>query len=187
MSAPILAQVLLLACGLATCEPAAAATPSVTPCVRCVESRAMDSMHAVILRRARSATRDGAWNEAAELWRDALLIDDRSAAHWLALGDVLLQAERHREAVGAYLRAVQVDARVTERGTRGVARSYARMGDDRQAIRWVEQALRLGVRADDLWRDESLRHYRDDPRLRGAERRQVEQRGRAPGVPLGAT
>jgi tetratricopeptide (TPR) repeat protein len=173
----MLAQVLLLACGLARCEPAAAATPSVTPCPRCVESRAMDSMHAVTLRRARSATRDGAWNEAAELWRDALLIDDRSAAHWLTFGDVLLHAERHREAVGAYLRAVQVDARVTERGTRGVARSYALMGDDRQAVRWLEQALRLGARADVLLSDESFRRFRNEPRLRGKVRRNVDRRG----------
>jgi hypothetical protein len=62
------------------------------------------------------------------------------------------------------------------RGTRSVARAYARMGDDRQAVRWLEQAIRLGVRPADLLGDESFRRYRDTPRLRGDLRRQVGPR-----------
>ena len=134
-------------------------------------------VHATTVVRARSATRHGAWNEAAELWRDALLIDDRVGAHWVAMGDVLLHAERHREAVAAYQRAIQLDARFTDHGTRAVARAYARAGDDRQAVRWLEQAIRLGARAEELWRDESFRRYREEPRLRGVVRRNVDRRG----------
>ena len=181
VSAPMLAQVLLLACGLAMREPAAPAgsigVARCPDCPDCVDERAADSIHAVTLRRARNAARDGDWNEAAELWREALLIDDRAGAHWLAMGDVLLHAERHREAAAAYQRAIQLDARLRERGTRGVARAYARMGDDRQAVRWLEQAIQLGVRPGELLGDESFRRYRDDPRLRGALRRQVDRRG----------
>ena len=172
----MLTQLLTLACGLACGEPAAPTAAHATvsaPC--CVESRAVDD-HAVTVTRARSAARLGDWNEAAELWRDALLIDDRAAAHWVAMGDALVNAERHREAVAAYQRAIQLDARLTARGTRAVARAYARMGDDRQAVRWLEQALRVGVRADELLRDESFRRYRDEPRLRGVVRRNVDRR-----------
>ena len=177
VSAPVLTQVLALACGLACRGPAAPTAESVTASAACcVDVRAADA-HAVTVMRARSAARLGAWNEAAELWRDALLIDDRIATHWLAMGDVLLNAERHREAVAAYQRAIQLDARLTDRGTRAVARAYSRMGNDRQAVRWLEQALRLGVRPDDLWRDESFRRYRDEPRLRGVVRRNVDRRG----------
>ncbi|PYP80988.1 MAG: hypothetical protein DMD35_02840 [Gemmatimonadetes bacterium] len=174
VSAPMFAQVLMLACGLVTCEPAVAfAAPSAQRRPDCAEWCAMDSTRATTVRRARTATRDGAWNEAAELWRDALLVDGRRGADWLALGDVLVHADRHREAAAAYQRAIQVDARLTERGTRSVARAYAQMGDDRQAVRWLEQALRLGARPAELWSDESFRRYRDAPRLQSELRRQV--------------
>ena len=177
VSTPMLTQVIILACGLAARGPAApAGAPSARPHHDGVESCATDSMRASTVRRARNAARDGAWNDAADLWRDALLIDEGNGADWLALGDVLLHAERHREAAAAYQRAIQLDARLTERGTRSVARAYAQMGDDRQAVRWLEQALRLGVRPAELWSDESFRRYRDAPRLQGELRRQVNRR-----------
>jgi len=182
VSTPMLIQALALACGLACDEPAVAAEAPLSVAARCcAESRATD-LHATAVVRARNAARDGEWNEAAELWRDALLMNDRVAAHWAAMGDALLNAERHREAVAAYQRAIQVDARFTDRGTRAVARAYARMGDDRQAVRWLEQALRLGARADELLGDESFRRYRNEPRLLGVVRRNVYRVGHdAPG------
>jgi tetratricopeptide (TPR) repeat protein len=149
----------------------------VHPLIGCIDPRALDSARSLAVLRARRAARDGEWNQAADLWRDALLIDDRTAAHWLALGDVLLHAERYREATAAYQRAIQLDARLSGVGTRGVARAYAQMGNDRQAIRWLEQALRLGARPGELLGDESFRRYREEPRLRGALRRQVDRAG----------
>ena len=180
VSAPMFAQMLVVACGLAMREPAAPVgslgAPRCPDCVGCTDSRAADSIHAVMARGARSAARDGDWNEAADRWREALLQDDRAGAEWLAMADALVNAGRHREAAAAYLRAIQLDARFRERGTRGVARAYARMGDDRQAVRWLEQAIQLGVRPGELLGDESFRRYRDEPRLRGALRRQVDRR-----------
>ena len=172
----MLMQALAMACGLACKEPEPAAeakSRGVVVAICCAEP--MD-VRAVVVR-ARDAARHGDWNEAAELWRDALLMDGRVAAHWVAMGDALLNAERHREAVAAYQRAIQLDARYVERGTRAVALAYARMGDDRQAVRWLEQALRLGARADELLGQASFRRYRDEPRLRGAMQRHVDRRG----------
>ena len=102
VSTPMLMQALALACGLGCGEPAMAAeAPSTVAAPCCTEPGASGSSHAVTVARARGAAREGAWNEAAELWRDALLLDDRVAAHWLAMGDALLNAERHREAAAA--------------------------------------------------------------------------------------
>jgi tetratricopeptide (TPR) repeat protein len=170
----MLAHALVLVCGLAAREPA---EPAGRPCPDCTVTCATDSARAAAVQRARSATRDGDWNDAAERWRDALLIDGRSGADWFALGDVLVQAERHREAAAAYERAMQLDARLREQATRGVARAYARLGDDRQAVRWLEQALRLGARPAELWSEESFRRYRDAPRLQSELRRQIDRRG----------
>ena len=178
VSALVLSRVIALVCGLAMGEPArAAAAPTVQPCRDSVGTRTLDSIHSLAVLRARSAARAGEWNQAADSWRDALLIDDRAAAHWLALGDVLIHAERYREGAAAYQRAIQLDARLTDVGTRGVARAYAQMGNDRQAVRWLEQALRLGARPDQLWGDETFSRYRNEPRLRGVTRRQVDRRG----------
>jgi len=155
------------------------------PCPTCGASRmngavgTTDTAYASIVQRARLASRRGEWNEAADLWRDALLADDRVAAHWLTLGDALSRAERHREAVAAYQRAIQLDAQLTREGTRSVARAYARMGDDRQAVRWLELALRAGVTPEQVWSDDAFDNYRHDPRLRVPKRVQVrEMRGR---------
>ena len=178
VSAQMFAQAIVVACGLAVCEPTApASAPSARPRPCCAASLATDSIRAATVRQARNAMRDGAWNAAADKWRDALLLDDRTGTEWLEMGDVLIEAERHREAAAAYVRAIQVDARLTMRATRGVARAYARMGNDRQAVRWLEQAIRLGERPADLWRDESFRRYRDTPRLKGDLRRQVRRGG----------
>jgi tetratricopeptide (TPR) repeat protein len=133
------------------------------------------------VQRARLASRRGEWNEAAELWRDALLDDERVPEHWLMLGDALSGAERHREAVAAYQRAIQLDARLTRDGTRSVARAYARLGDDRQAVRWIQLAFRAGVTPEQLWSEGAFDIYRNDPRLRVPARLQVRGRGAARG------
>ena len=86
-------------------------------------------------------------------------------------------ASRLRESKEEYQRAIQLDASLTARGARSVARAYARMGDDRQAVRWLEQALRLGVRPAELWDEESFRRYRDTPKLQSELRRQVNRGG----------
>jgi tetratricopeptide (TPR) repeat protein len=166
---------MVLACGLALWGPVAAASPAVPPCSDCTGTRTVDSTRSLTVLRARSAARAGEWNHAAELWRDALLIDDHSAKDWIAMGDVLLAAERHREAVAAYQRAIQLDKRISLVGTRSVARAYARMGNDRQAVRWLEQALRLGARSDEVLMEPVFERYRTEVRLQGAAR-QIERR-----------
>ncbi|MDB4883970.1 MAG: hypothetical protein JWL95_2736, partial [Gemmatimonadetes bacterium] len=126
-----------------------------------------DSTHAEVVRRARGALDQGAWNEAAELWRSALLIDDRSTAHWTALANALTRAGRHREAVAAYQRVIQLDASAKADGMWNIARAYALLGNDKQASRWVELALREGLAGHERdWSDSLFDRYRDDVRVR---------------------
>ena len=177
MRALVVAHLIALVCAW----PATAAAVHVERvCPECIEPRAIDPTYELTVRRARSAVRDGAWNEAAELWRDALLIDDHEARHWIALGEALSRAERHREAVAAYQRAIQLDARLLRDGTWRVARAYAHMGNDRQAVRWLEQVLRQGARPEAVWSEEVFERYRNEPRLRVLVRQQVEQRAPRP-------
>jgi len=176
----VVARTLMLACALPS---SAVAMRPIRHCPPCGDTRAValtqaiDTAYANTVQRARLAAQRGEWNDAADLWRDALLADDRVAAHWLALGDALSCAARHREAVAAYQRAIQLDARLAREGTTSVARAYARMGDDRQAVRWLELALRAGVSPDEVWSEDTFGVYRNDPRLRVPERVQVRGRG----------
>jgi tetratricopeptide (TPR) repeat protein len=178
----VVAHAVMFACALPS---AAVAMRASTPCPTCDVPPmsdgvvATDTTYTGIVQRARVASRRGEWNEAADLWRDALLVEDRIAEHWLTLGDVLARAERHREAVAAYQRAIQLDIRLTREGTRAVARAYARMGDDRQAVRWLELALRAGVTPDEVWSEDTFSAYRNDPRLRVPQRLQVRSSGAA--------
>jgi tetratricopeptide (TPR) repeat protein len=178
--AVIVARTLMLACALPS---VALAMQPARHCPTCGTVRsaaatpAIDTAYANTVRRARLASQRGEWSDAADLWRDALLTDDRVAAHWLAMGDALSGAARNREAVAAYQRAIQLDARLTREGTTSVARAFARMGDDRQAVRWLALALRAGVSPDEVWSDDTFGVYRNDPRLRVPKRMQVRGRG----------
>lgn len=170
----VVAHLIALVCTWPTTT--AAAVRVERACPECIEPRTVDPTYEVMVKRARSAARDGAWNEAAELWRDALLIDDREATHWIAFGDALSRAERYREAVAAYQRAIQLDARLLRAGTWRVARAYAWMGNDRQAVRWLEQVLRQGASPAAVWSEEVFERYRNEPRLRVLVKQQVDQR-----------
>jgi len=145
------------------------------PCA--VETAAVDSLYVATVRRARAAAQRGEWRSAAELWRDALLLDGSVAAHWVTMGDALARVERHREAVAAYERAMQLDAGLAREGAWNVPLSYARMGDHRQTVRWLEQALRAGVPEARMRREAAFEPYRDDPRLRSATRLPARLRG----------
>jgi tetratricopeptide (TPR) repeat protein len=172
----LVAHALLLACALPSRAGATSAGGPCSPCGAVRDSDrppGTDSAQSNLVQRARLASRRGEWNEAAELWRDALLADERIAEHWFMLGDALSGAERHREAVAAYQRAIQLDAQLTRDGTRSVARAYARMGDDRQAVRWIQLAFRAGVTPEQVWSEDAFESYRNDPRLRVPERLQV--------------
>lgn len=179
MRALVVARTLMLACALPS---SAMAMRPVRQCPTCGGTRELaatsmiDTGYTNTVQRARFASRRGEWNDAADLWRDALLTDDRVAEHWMAMGDALSGAARYREAVASYQRAIQLDARLTRDGTTSVARAYARLGDDRQAARWLELAFRAGVSPEQVWSEDTFGAYRNDPRLRVPERVQVRSR-----------
>ena len=178
MSAQMMVRVvalLFVTSGAAVAAPAAPAE-----CQRCVEPSTIDSTHARVVRSARLAAHEGEWARAAELWRNALLMDERVADHWIAMGDALTGAQRYLEAVAAYQRSIQLDPRVTRPSTRRVARAYALIGNDKQAVRWLEQSLRTGTAPEELWAEELFGRYRHEPRLRTLMEHHVDLRGGGP-------
>lgn len=100
---------------------------------------------AVVTPRAATAQRD-----------DGVLIaaDDPSPQRWWRLGDALFNARRHREAIAAFERALQLGAGEQAEGAWRIARSYARSGNRKQARRWFERAVELGFDAREAIRQE---------------------------------
>jgi len=107
-----------------------------------MESVRTDSSYASLVARARQAFEARAWNDAAELWRSALMENDAVGEHWVRMAESMYRAERYREAVSAYLRAIQLGAVPADEGALDVARAYAQLGNAKQSARWTELALR---------------------------------------------
>lgn len=79
---------------------------------------------------------------------DALIAaDDPSPQRWWRLGDALFNAQRHREAIAAFERALQLGAGEQADGAWRIARAYARSGNRKQALRWLARAVELGFDA----------------------------------------
>jgi len=102
--------------------------------------------------------------------------DATGADRWIAMGDSLSAAERYREAVAAYERSIQLDVRVASTSTRRVARAYALLGNDKQAVRWLALSLRAGVAAEELLADPVFERYRGDQRLRVTVEQKIDLR-----------
>jgi tetratricopeptide (TPR) repeat protein len=105
------------------------------------------------------------WNEAAELYQWAAA-EDMAADRWWSMAQALFNARRHREAIAAFERALQLGAGEPAYGAWQIARAYAHRGNRKQALRWLARAADLGFDARDAIRQEpQFEQYRDDPRF----------------------
>ena len=105
---------------------------------------------------------------AATAQRDEPLLlaaDDVSAQRWRLLGETLFAADRHREAIAAFERAMQLGSEPADASWR-IARAYARYGNRKQALRWLEGARERGfdVRGA-ISQEPAFDEYRSDPRF----------------------
>lgn len=94
-----------------------------------------------------------------------LAAEDMAAERWWALAETLSAADRHRDAIAAFERAVQLGGDASEASWR-IARAYARCGNRKQALRWLESAMERGfdVRGS-IRREPAFDEYRGDPRF----------------------
>ena len=86
---------------------------------------------------------------------------------WFALGNSLYDESRYREAVAAFERALQLRVANAPEGAWNVARGYARLGNRKQALRWLSHARDMGFRdAGALRGDPAMDPFRGDPEFR---------------------
>jgi tetratricopeptide (TPR) repeat protein len=102
---------------------------------------------------------------AAEHWMgpSATPANERVAEHWSSRGRALYDSSRYRESIASYERALQLGVGRPEQGAWNIARGYARLGNRKQALRWLGHALDLGFTCREAIRQEpAFDDYRDD-------------------------
>jgi tetratricopeptide (TPR) repeat protein len=83
---------------------------------------------------------------ATELWQSSLAPTERDAELWSAQGKTLYDAGDFKQAAASFERALQLGTARPDEAALGVARAYARMGNRKQALRWLESAAERGKR-----------------------------------------
>ena len=73
---------------------------------------------------------------------------------WSASGRNLYAASRYRESIAAFERALQLRVDASDDGAWYIARSYAQIGNKKQALRWLAHARQLGFNNAQAIRDE---------------------------------
>jgi hypothetical protein len=63
---------------------------------------------------------------------------------WVARANDLFRAERYKESIAAYQRSMQLRAPRAHESAWHIARAYARLGNAKQARRWLMHARQLG-------------------------------------------
>ncbi len=96
------------------------------------------------------AQREGLLENAAQLYKDALLVDPKVAPAWMRLGEVELGRDDPGAAERAFRRSIQMND-VAAAGRAGLGKSLAAQGHFREAAKAFEVALTLAPEANRLY------------------------------------
>lgn len=69
---------------------------------------------------------------------------EAASREWVTRGDEMFRAGRYRESIAAFERSLQLRAPNAAESAWRIARAYARLGNAKQASRWVMHARQLG-------------------------------------------
>lgn len=125
------------------------------------------------LARARAATADGRWGDAAALWEEVAAANPVEGRGWAHLADACYQAQDYRRAIAAAGRVLDLGAGLPPfcafpfDAAYRIACCHALLGEREAALRWLATAFDRGYR--DLARartDPDLAALRDDLRYR---------------------
>jgi len=99
--------------------------------------------------RAQSLARETHGVTMPPVAEDSRIPSSREPAVLVSEGEALYDAARYKEAAASFERAIQLGAARPHEAAWKVARSYAKLGNRKQALRWAEIAERLGSPSDD--------------------------------------
>ena len=96
------------------------------------------------------------WTQAASILEEVVKLNPVNGDYWNQLADSLYQAKDYRKAIAAGEKALEFGASLpSSYMIYNIARCYARLGENDQALKWLEKAFANGYR--------HLREAQSDP------------------------
>jgi tetratricopeptide (TPR) repeat protein len=93
--------------------------------------------------------------------------NERAAARWSSRGRALYDSSRYRESIASFELALTLGADRPGEEAWNIARGYARLGNRKQALRWLSHALEMGFSCRGAIRDEpAFAPYREESSYR---------------------
>jgi tetratricopeptide (TPR) repeat protein len=118
---------------------------------------------------ANAQSRPERLSDVASVDIEEAMLMERSTApeRWRLLGTELYAAGRYRQSIASFERALQLCSTMTSADAWNIARGYAKLGNSKQALRWLTHARQAGYRDDLALREEpAFKQFHADPRFR---------------------
>jgi Tfp pilus assembly protein PilF len=90
------------------------------------------------------ALSEGDGSDTKDLLDRAIASNPSTAAQWSTLGNRFYEEHRYRDAVASFERSMQLEGAASADAAWNIARSYAQLGNRKQAVRWLTHARELG-------------------------------------------
>ena len=108
-----------------------------------------------------------ATSQSSDELRETVIASPRVATHWHSLGASYYAEGQYKESIAAYERAMQLGDSAMHDAALAIARGFAKLGNGRQAVRWLERAQELGQSSGDGTSDApELARLRANPAVR---------------------
>lgn len=131
-----------------------------------LDAQTSSASAAETLAQARAAYSSSNWAVAAPLWQKVVASNPVNPDYAVRLATSLFRAQRYRESIPAYQRAIELGAEFPSNMAYNIACAYALLGEKEQALQWLDKAFAMGFRNLELARtDSDLNTLHGDPRF----------------------
>jgi tetratricopeptide (TPR) repeat protein len=119
------------------------------------------------LRVAQVTSAAGKWHEAARAWTRVVEINPVNEEYWQRLAEAHYKSGEFKEAIPAFERVLDLGGYCFPSETSyNIARSYAALGDKKNAVTWLKDAFARGYRdLDHVKEDSAFKMIHDDPQF----------------------
>jgi tetratricopeptide (TPR) repeat protein len=122
----------------------------------------------------------GAQTPRSELWQSSGSPNAAEAERWAQEGKSRYEAGEYKEAAASFERALQLRVGRPHDAALNIARSYARLDNRKQALRWIAHALDLGLPdVERLYEEPAFARYRGDEKFLSLASRKGRREGPA--------
>jgi tetratricopeptide (TPR) repeat protein len=100
-----------------------------------------------VYRQATEKTGNREWKDAAELWEQVVQMNPVRGSFWQQLATARYNAKEYRKAIPAFEKTLELGLLgFPADSAYGIARCYAQLGENAEALQWLEKAFDMGYR-----------------------------------------